>query len=445
MPNSKDSLLVSVAREEVLRELVRDVPLVPAFPLEVIRDHRLARAIAASKEFARLARYYRLLDPSEETEARLFAALDGGTGVLGVLRAIDHRPRALEPVVPPVERADIDTPLHLRSRGEGGLGIEPAWRLSGSLGEGVRLADVEWAWLPEHEDLPESGRSRDDWADLPDPYFADHGTATLGVLVAKHDGAGAVGIVPGSLPIRAPLANGSTVDRAGGLWSAIACLSKGDVLLIEDHVDGPNDGTNQLSKGHLIPDEWYPGVGDIVRCAVEVGLVVVAAAGNGGRDLDSQLYDAGLAGFPADWHNPFRAAYTTGALLVGAGEPGLGGSTAGLALGASNYGTRIDVQAWGANVVSCGPIGMGPVDRQNTATLYTNAYGGTSSASAIIAGIVALVQSARIRAECAPLGCADFKEGFDATGWVPAPVEPHKAIGKVPDAEALVAWALARP
>jgi hypothetical protein len=438
-------LLVSVAREEVLRELVRDARVVPAFPLDVMRDARLARTIAASAEFARLSRYYRILDPAEETEARLLAALSRGTGVLGVLRAIDQRPRALEPVVRPVARADLYAPLHLRSRVEGGLGIEPAWRLSGSLGEAVQIADAEWAWLPEHEDLPLPPRSRDDWADYPEVALADHGTATLGVLVARHENGWALGIVPGAQPIRAPLANGTTVDRAGGLWSAVARLFPGDVLLIEDHVEGPDDGTNQGTGKHLIPDEWYPAIGSIVRCAIDAGLVVVAAAGNGGRDLDSPLYDTGLPGFPAEWHNPFRREHSTGALLVGAGEPGLGGSTAGLAIGASNYGACVDVQAWGACVVTCGPIGMGPVDRQNTATLYTNVYGGTSSASAIIAGIVALVQSARKRAERAPLGCAEFKEGFDATGWVPEPVEPHKAIGPVPDAEALMAWALARP
>jgi subtilisin family serine protease len=254
-----------------------------------------------------------------------------------------------------------------------------------------------------------------------------------------------MGIAPASRPIRAPLANGTLIDREGGLWSAIGSLSPGDVLLIEDQVEGPDDGTGQATGSHFIADEWYPTLGDLIRAAVDAGIVVVEAAGNGGRDLDSVLYDTPGTGYPMDWRNPFRRENATGAIVVGAGDPSLGGNSKGIALGMSNHGSRIDVQAWGDCVVSCGPIGMGIADPVDWSRNYTNVYEGTSSASAIIAGIVALVQSARLLQGKAAIRAVDFQEGFAATGWMPAPAMPNKAIGPVPDAEALMEWALAKP
>jgi hypothetical protein len=152
VPTSKSSLLVSVADEGILREIARGVGMVRAFPLESVRDARLARALQASEAFARLARYYRFPDPSDDAVARLMDARDRGAGVFGVLRAIDHRPDALGLGRRPIEVADRFEPLHLRSRGEEGLGVRPAWEVSGSLGEHVSICDAEWAWLPAHED-----------------------------------------------------------------------------------------------------------------------------------------------------------------------------------------------------------------------------------------------------------------------------------------------------
>jgi hypothetical protein len=138
-----------------------------------------------------------------------------------------------------------------------------------------------------------------------------------------------------------------------------------------------------------------------IQYATSKGILVVEAGGNGQRDLDNGIYDLNpgppFGPFP-DWRaNPFkRNPIDTQAVLVGAGAPpdGIHGSAFGpdrSRLDFSNFGSNIDTQGWGEEVVTCGGNSnltpSAEPDRR-----YTGAFGGTSSASAMIAGALACLQ-----------------------------------------------------
>jgi hypothetical protein len=59
----------------------------------------------------------------------------------------------------------------------------------------------------------------------------------------------------------------------------------------------------------------------------------------------------------------------------------------------SNYGSRIDCYAWGENIVTTGYGDLYRGTDDNSA--YTNTFGGTSGAAAIIAGTALIVQGKR--------------------------------------------------
>jgi len=71
---------------------------------------------------------------------------------------------------------------------------------------------------------------------------------------------------------------------------------------------------------------------------------------------------------------------------------------------ASNFGSRIDCFAWGEGVTTCGDgqNGIGNLD-------YTDIFGGTSSASAIITGVVLVIQSLAKTRRGSPLSSTDMR------------------------------------
>jgi hypothetical protein len=107
----------------------------------------------------------------------------------------------------------------------------------------------------------------------------------------------------------------------------------------------------------------------------------VEAAGNGSVNLDQ-----------AGCNNLFnRSVRDSGAIIVGAGSPPTYSQTDRSRLSYSTYGSRVDVQGWGYNVYTTGYGDLYSGTGKNQ--WYTAQFSGTSSASPIVTGAVALLSS----------------------------------------------------
>lgn len=268
-----------------------------------------------------------------------------------------------------------------------GIDAEYGWSIPGGKGTGVKIIDCEWAWRTSHEDLQNNkGGVVVGEASMDD----NHGTAVLGVIGADDNDLGVTGISPESFIRLAAF----SMPTATVIDQAAALLGPGDILLLEIQRRGPR-ATGNGQEGY-IAIEWWPDDFAAIQAAVQRGVIVVEAGGNGAENLDDPAYDTPAPGFPPDWKNPFnRSVVDSGAIIVGAGAPppGTHGADWGIdrsRLNFSNYGSCIDVQGWGREVTTTGygDLQGGP----NPDVWYSNTFSGTSSASPIIVGTIACLQ-----------------------------------------------------
>ncbi|NTU86261.1 MAG: S8 family serine peptidase, partial [Chloroflexales bacterium] len=294
-------------------------------------------------------------------------------------------PRWLNDMQPALDEApDVTADFSERqgylSPAPAGVDAFHAWGLSGGSGSGVRIIDLEWSWRLNHEDLLQNqgGLVGGTMAGS-----ADHGTAVLGAISGDANGFGVTGIAPDATISTVAF----SMPTATAIRLAADRLGPGDIMLLEIHRAGPRFGF-QARNDQLgyIAVEYWPDDYAAIRYAIQKGIIVVEAAGNGAENLDDPIYEQRPAGFPASWTNPFnRANRDSGAILVGAGAPppGTHGNDHGpdrSRLGFSNYGALIDAQGWGREVTTCGYGDLqGPVGQEDL--WYTDRFSGTSSAS----------------------------------------------------------------
>jgi hypothetical protein len=266
-----------------------------------------------------------------------------------------------------------------------------AWAIAGGTGANVRIVDLEYSWNLNHQDLPSgittlipAGRT------AVDPFNdTDHGTAVLGELVSLNNGWGTTGIAYDAEIFVAPVSWDNGYNLAAALTNAAASLSAGDILLIEQQTRGPNydDTIDPPIQFGLVPSEWQESVYNAIVTAVGNGIHVVEAAGNGSQNLDAPEYSQGNGG-----HYPFNGSKNSGAIIVGAGARPSGSTTDRSRLGFSCYGARVNVQGWGEGVMTTG-YGTYYSEGPNNNLDYRSTFGGTSSASPIVTGAVALIGS----------------------------------------------------
>jgi hypothetical protein len=296
----------------------------------------------------------------------------------------------------------------------GGIGAPGAWLHAGGDGAGLKTAIVEMGWDRSHVDLAPLGNrvtlvSGIDWqkdaAQL-------HGANTLGVVCAADNAAGFLGVVPevGSIALA------SCVEQLVGkeerpvyavgqaLLEAVLALDAGDVLLIE------------LELASWIPIEVVDAYFDLIWVASWwLDIVVVEPAGNGGGDLGQVQPNGPYVLAPGS--QDFR---DSGAIVVGASHED---KRARLAGGLnSNFGERVDCHAWGELVMTCGRGGNS-----------TYSYGGTSAASAIVAGVALSVQgiaAAHLGWRLSPFGLRALLR--DPALGTPGD-DPAEPIGPMPD------------
>ena len=209
----------------------------------------------------------------------------------------------------------------------------------GGRGSNVQVIDIERFFNEDHEDLPTvtTFANGDVDAAFDPPY--DHGTAVLGEVFGEDNGFGVLGIADQATP--------GFVTTAGGRPNAIDIAAAnsvaGDVLLLELQRGGPNGTCSGGNQFGCVPEEFVQASYDAIVAAVADGIIVVAAAGNGFQDLDSDDYDA-----------TFGTRPDSGAIIVGAGgAPGCTDRPRGR-LDFSNFGSRVNLQGWGECVASTG-------------------------------------------------------------------------------------------
>jgi endonuclease G len=281
-----------------------------------------------------------------------------------------------------------------------GVDARYLWSIRGGRGEGIRLVDIEKGWNLDHEDLTGQVCCRFGESD-PDA----HGTAVLGILCAapldaQNQPLGVIGIAHGAAVGVAPFqAEGSfDLNPEGVIRRVLRWLSPGDVLVLEVNASRPGLKVTPNTEPLLPVEAWAHGRAAI-RLANSKGVYVVEAAGNGGFSLNLREHDVQKTG-PA--------------LMVGAGH-----FRTGRALFFSNRGPRVDLQGWGHNVVTSGAAIDEYRDlqlRNNTNQCYTAQFSGTSSATAIVAGCVAVISGVVKAHGFDPLTPSEMKELLHKTG-----------------------------
>ena len=319
----------------------------------------------------------------------------------------------------------------------GGIEARFSWTVPGGNGQGVTIYDIEYNWLQTHDDLSRAGSVTMlldpgdsnsppgfDKLECPAPCDSinrEHGTATLGAMVADHDTRGVTGISWGA---KIGLAPANTLNLgynpANAIILAVANGSAGDVILLEQQfsVCGLSDSFG--------PIEALPSVFDAIQTAVAQGFVVIEAAGNGGVNLDhtacSVVFD--------------RTLQDSGAIIVGAGQPPSSGADR-QREGFSSFGSRIDLQGWGSAVVT---TGYGDLYRASDRPAdpgfwYTEVFNGTSSAAAIVAGVVANLQGIALAQSGVPLPPLQIRillvqTGSPQLGNIAEPIGPRPNLLK---------------
>jgi hypothetical protein len=431
-------------------------PLFGASEERVQAKAMAAMPSAPSDELARMHLFYTVEAPDEKLDAlaQQFAAAASVAGAYvtpapqpasmpeAVVRERDVDLRLLNAMRPREEVAPATPDFTLRQGyldpAPAGIDARYAWTLPGGNGAGVMIFDCEGAWRFTHEDLVQNqgGVIRTQTTDI---GWRNHGTAVMGEIGGDRNAIGTTGIAADAF------CRGSSIFDVGGLSGAIAAaadrLRPGDIILIEVQYGHPTKGWTSI--------EWWPADHAAIRYAVNRGVVVVEAAGNGNNDLDDPVYNNPLAGFPADWRNPFqRGPRDSGAILVGAGAPppGTHGRDHGpdrSRLGFSNHGSALDVQGWGREVTTCG---YGDLQGgANEDLWYTDQFSGTSSASPIVVGSLACVQGVLRAAGRVPLTPARARELLRSTGspQQDAPGRPRtQRIGNRPNLRQLIPLAL---
>jgi len=431
-----------------------DVSLVPLFG--VSEERLLLEAEAAAEPLPDLSIFYRVEAPDDQLDELAESLLKADAVEAAYVKPpaelaeaaeteTEEEEEAVNEMVAAADEAPPATPdftadqLYLNAAPVG-IDARYAWTLPGGRGAGVRIIDIEGAWRFTHEDLKQN-QGGVVGTQSTDVGWRNHGTAVVGEIGGDVTSYGITGICPDANTRGVSIFGG--LGSAGALKKAADLLSAGDIILIELHRPGPNaTGVGQFG---YIAIEWWPDDFAAIRYAVNKGVIVVEAAGNGSQNLDGAVYNTPAAGFPASWRNPFNPANpTSGAVVVGAGAPppGTHGRNHGpdrSRLGFSNYGRRVDCQGWGREVTS---TGYGNLQGGNNEDLwYTDTFSGTSSASPIVVGALGCAQGVLRRQGGPLLTPARAITALRATGspQQDAPGRPAtQRIGNRPDLRRLI-------
>ncbi|MCP9270324.1 S8 family serine peptidase, partial [Xenorhabdus sp. XENO-1] len=266
----------------------------------------------------------------------------------------------------------------------------------------IRIADIEWGFNFNHINL-----KRDTFVELIPLSKHDydyHGTAVAGVLYAKDNSFGITGMVHDAdiLYGVSEYLDGN-YNRVNGITKGLEQLRAGDVFLFE------------MQEYFGEPADYNRAVWELTKAATDAGIIIVATAGNGKWNLDSDKFAE------------YRSWGDNGAIMVGAGTK-IGRNRCDF----STYGSKVHVQGWGDWTVATTGVG----DLYNGEPLgdhdYTNSFSGTSSAGPIVASAVVAIQSWYKRETNRVLTPHEMRELLIETG-IPQGTDVNGHIGPLPN------------
>ncbi|KAK3331405.1 peptidase S8/S53 domain-containing protein, partial [Apodospora peruviana] len=311
----------------------------------------------------------------------------------------------------------------------GGVGIDAkyAWGFPGGDGTGTTIIDVERGWQLEHEDLKAANITIvGTGLNINDRYGGNypHGTSVLGEILMVDNTIGGVGIATKAqghvVGITRTNEDGGPVEnRPEAIMEAANNLKFGDAILLEMQVPD--------ASSTVYPVEIYDAEFDAIRLAVAMGITVIEPAANNGTDLDQPILREGDSTARAFLNRNSPDFRDSGAIIVGAGSPGLPHTR----LDFSNYGSRVDVFAWGENIWTTSV---------NTSSNYEDIYApfdGTSGAAPIIAGAVLCIQGMVNANRGKKLSPAELRS-LITVGGTPTSKPAEDKIGVQPDLRALI-------
>lgn|GEM_PF-3190471 len=300
-----------------------------------------------------------------------------------------------------------------------GIGAKSAWNIPGGSGKNVKIIDVETCFNQKHENFDQAFYIGEN----PICEKSNHGTAVWGILAAKDNNKGVVGIAHDASFgfhgfIEGTYEESSVTYEHGinyAIQGAIENLHEGDILLIEQQMVGPD-------YKRLTVVEYWPHIYEQLKEATQRGIHCIEAAGNHRSNLDSTSYDRAFDVTKRD----------SGCVIVGAVK----NDDKREKWHYSNFGSRIDAAGYGENVVTTGygDLFDGGADRK-----YTAVFAGTSSAAPMVAGAIALVSSIA-KEQGILLSPKEMRKALRETGSPQGPRTAIERVGNLPDVIALVKW-----
>lgn len=320
-------------------------------------------------------------------------------------------------------------------------------------GGGVRVGILETSGLVFHEDFILAGPAKNPQRPWEGPLLsvpriiqepgvspifteqgsisANHGTNVMGVILAADNGFGITGMAPNAQGYFFPLISAEAGFRAqDAITNAFAEFTSGDVLNFSWGFQGaipyfPDPDTPTATVQPVTSSEAYS---TLIGVGTDLGITSVVAAGSGPAEIQGSTdQDVGAiivtASWPGNWLNgsspmPGYACCEqdlTAENLVYIRYPGSNYEPE----NATNPDETADATAWGFAVVTTGastsfnnttvpnpetflfqgtndqpPSKVAPGLQVDRLRLYTQNFGGTSAATAMVTGIVARMQAA---------------------------------------------------
>jgi hypothetical protein len=368
-----------------------------------------------------------LLGPYEDPYPTLHQ-LDTVAQTYGVQRA--YVDGAVQPADdPPEDNPGFPNQRYLFSAPEG-IDALYAWTVAGGRAEGTSFIDIEAGWDLSSADLVRDGLPiiSGPLNGIITPEASDHGTQVLGIIMAQNNDIDVIGVAHNvtTANVLGYRAMNGIQELSNALLYASNVLASGDVISLPD----------QTIFGPKLPVEITPAHFQMIRLATALGIVVVEAAGNSGILLDNDQVPGQMTlNIDAPSYQDSEAIMVAGAdsTSVPNGVASLSpppGPDQHVRHATSNYGNRIDVYAWGSNVVSINGF-----------------FAGTSAATPIIAGAALSVQGVLKNLGQAPLDSMEMRTMLQYLGTPSDPPAsgPPEPIGVMPDLRNVLHYLLYRP